>query len=136
MTESSVRDLTRQLMEVARQHIAYSQVANFMYHLNDHLSAIAYAEEVNQKTKETQETENMDKYYIWSNEHRAWWGPDRCGYSSGLLGAGVYTRGVAIMICRDAIPSAAHCGVIAEIPVRCKDVEEFLVNQLMPACIL
>lgn len=50
MKESMVRDLARQLMEVARNHIAYSQVADFINHLNNHLSAIAYAEEVHQQT--------------------------------------------------------------------------------------
>jgi len=46
MKESPVRDLARQLGEVARQHDAYSQVADFMNHVNNHLSAIAFAEEV------------------------------------------------------------------------------------------
>lgn len=48
MKESPVRDLARQLAEVARNHVAYSQVADFMNHVNSHLSAIAFAEEVHQ----------------------------------------------------------------------------------------
>jgi len=48
MRESPIRDLSRQLREVARQHEAYSQVADFMNHVNNHLSAIAFVEEVHQ----------------------------------------------------------------------------------------
>ena len=47
--ESPVRDLARQLCDVARNHVCYSQVADFMNHVNSHLSAIAYAEEVHQR---------------------------------------------------------------------------------------
>jgi hypothetical protein len=47
--ESPIRDLARKLREVARNHISYPQVAEFMNHVDSHLSAIAYAEEVNRK---------------------------------------------------------------------------------------
>lgn len=52
---SPLRDLARRLREVAREHIAYSQVAEFMNHVDNHLSAVAYAEEVNREriNKET-----------------------------------------------------------------------------------
>lgn len=30
------------------------------------------------------------KYRIWSNEHRAWWKDDFCGYTSDINKAGVY----------------------------------------------
>lgn len=30
-------------------------------------------------------------YVIWSFEHRQWWGPDHCGYTSDLSLAGRYT---------------------------------------------
>lgn len=74
-------------------------------------------------------------YYIWSNEHRAWWGPNSRGYSTGLGNAGVYLREDALQICRDAIPTASHVGAISEVPVRKEDVDEFLAGQLCPAVI-
>lgn len=68
-------------------------------------------------------------YLIWSNEHRAWWGPGGRGYGTGLDGAGHYSRDKALAICRTAIPQAAHVGGIAEIPVRLADVQAFLDGQ-------
>ena len=53
MPESPLRDLARKLRAVAREHIAFSQVAEFMNHLDDHLSAMAFAEEVNRGRYET-----------------------------------------------------------------------------------
>lgn len=41
-------------------------------------------------------------YVIWSNEHSAWWGPNRHGYTTVLSGAGYYSRAAAISIARDA----------------------------------
>ncbi len=70
-----------------------------------------------------------DIYFIWSNEHSGWWGPDLCGYSKGIKGAGEYTHDEAIRICRDALMSAARLGYIAEIPVRRADVMSVLNNQ-------
>lgn len=29
-------------------------------------------------------------YVVWSYEHEAWWGPDRCGYTTDLAKAGRY----------------------------------------------
>jgi hypothetical protein len=26
-----------------------------------------------------------EPYVVWSNEHRCWWGPDRCGYRAKPL---------------------------------------------------
>jgi hypothetical protein len=73
-----------------------------------------------------------DVYLIWSNEHGGWWGPNGCGYSTGLIGAGEYTRDEALRYCRDALPTAAHIGRISEIPVRRQDVMEFLEAGLAP----
>jgi hypothetical protein len=47
--ESPLRDLARKLRGVAREHLAYSQVADFMNHVDSYLSAIAFAEETNRK---------------------------------------------------------------------------------------
>lgn len=67
-----------------------------------------------------------DVYFIWSNEHNGWWGPNECGYVSGLRDAGEYTRDEAILICRRALPTAGHLKRISEIPVRRQDVMDTL----------
>jgi hypothetical protein len=38
------------------------------------------------------------KYLVWSNEHSAWWGPDRCGYTRIIDNAGRYDRAAALSI--------------------------------------
>lgn len=38
------------------------------------------------------------KYLVWSNEHRAWWGPDHRGYTRAIERAGRYDRGEAFSI--------------------------------------
>lgn len=73
---------------------------------------------------------NGDRYLIWSNEHRAWWARGGWGYSPGLTNAGRYSREEALRLCRDAICTADHIGIISEIPVRLCDVEEFLKDTL------
>lgn len=85
---------------------------------------------------DTIEQLQRESYLVWSNEHRGWWGPCARGYSPGLGGAGRYTRDQALRICRDAIPTAGHLGVISEIPVRLADIEAFIAGRLLPSCIL
>ena len=41
-------------------------------------------------------------YLIWSNEHRAWWAPNECGYRKDWREAGLYTHDAAVRICADA----------------------------------
>lgn len=41
-------------------------------------------------------------YLVWSNEHDAWWRPNRCGYTGELWDAGRYTESDAAEICRKA----------------------------------
>jgi hypothetical protein len=41
-------------------------------------------------------------FYIWSNEHEAWWKPGQCGYTKLLSEAGVYSREETIRICQNA----------------------------------
>lgn len=65
-------------------------------------------------------------YLIWSNEHGGWWGPNRHGYTRKLREAGRYDRAVAMEICREAVFTAMHIGIIAELPVRLADVLDFL----------
>ena len=58
-----------------------------------------------------------EQYYIWSNEHRAWWRANRSGYAESIEAAGLYSRDEAIQICalgRDGWE--AHSGP-AELPV-------------------
>lgn len=66
----------------------------------------------------------MDEYLIWSNEHRAWWRPNSCGYTVHVRAAGRYSRKEAV-----EISSRAHDGWTEgepppEIPVRLEDVME------------
>lgn len=38
------------------------------------------------------------KYLVWSNEHRAWWGPEHRGYTRIIANAGRYSRKEAMTI--------------------------------------
>jgi len=59
-------------------------------------------------------------YLIWSNEHRAWWGPGRIGYVPSVLLAGWYSRRDALDICTKAMPGSD--GTLNEIPVPIADI--------------
>lgn len=48
-TPSPLRDLIRHIDRVAQHHIAYPQACNALGHLRDHLSALAFVEETNQR---------------------------------------------------------------------------------------
>ena len=54
MIESPLRDLARKLRQTAREHLAYSQVADFMNHVDNHLSALAFYEETNREEGKAQ----------------------------------------------------------------------------------
>lgn len=43
-----------------------------------------------------------EEYYVWSNEHRAWWGPGHMGYRDNLQYAGLYSKEEALKICNGA----------------------------------
>lgn len=43
-------------------------------------------------------------FVIWSHQHQQWWKPDRQGYTSNLLQAGLYTAEEAGDIVVDIIP--------------------------------
>lgn len=68
----------------------------------------------------------MSAYLIWSNEHRAWWGPNRSGYVARVEDAGRYSYEQAIDICIAAMPGMAYLGMLPELPVRLEDVKLML----------
>jgi len=65
-----------------------------------------------------------DKYLVWSNEHRAWWRPDRMGYTPLVSEAGTYTREQAIQICVGAYNGWQSECAPYEVPVRLSDAIE------------
>jgi hypothetical protein len=62
------------------------------------------------------------EYFIWSNEHRAFWRPNSCGYTRNLYEAGHYSRADALALCCG--PERVTDGIPDEIPVRVTDIEE------------
>lgn len=64
-------------------------------------------------------------YLVWSNEHRAWWGPNHCGYNTHLSHAGRYTRDEALAICVGARGGREFNRNPSETPVLLKDAEIF-----------
>lgn len=79
--------------------------------------------------------QSMIQYLIWSNEHRAWWGPGECGYVPRVSQAGRYSREAALRICANALGTALHMGMPAELPVRSEDVADFIRGMLVPECL-
>jgi hypothetical protein len=69
----------------------------------------------------------MSEYLIWSNEHRAWWGPGRHGYVQAIDHAGRYSKAEALDICANAMPGTnAGPGMFNEIPVRQADMDRII----------
>ena len=65
-----------------------------------------------------------DIYLIWSHEHSAWWGPDRCGYVRRISDAGIYSHAEALDICIKAMPgTSTQLGALPELPVPLADVK-------------
>ncbi|WP_226893875.1 hypothetical protein [Nisaea sediminum] len=64
-------------------------------------------------------------YVIWSNEHRAWWGPNRSGYRAKLEDAGRYTRDEAVRICTHARGGRQFNHNPSEVPLLESDAAEF-----------
>ena len=65
-----------------------------------------------------------DEYLIWSNEHRAWWGPNGGGYRTSLADAGRYDRERAISTCVSSRDGWGQKSIPPEIPVRLDDAIE------------
>jgi hypothetical protein len=56
---------------------------------------------------------SADRYFIWSNQHRAWWGRNRRGYTTVTLNAGVYSHDEAEVICAAANYRPGICNEVA-----------------------
>lgn len=58
-----------------------------------------------QKTEVCRKLDELMQYrcVIWSFKHRKWWGPERCGYTDDLNGAGRYTAQEAADIVLDDV---------------------------------
>lgn len=62
-------------------------------------------------------------YLIWSNEHRAWWRQNGCGYTVHVSEAGRYDRDEALSISANARDGWLPGAPPPEIPVALADVE-------------
>lgn len=62
-------------------------------------------------------TDTTPKYLIWSSYHRAWWRPERSGYTTHLASAGRYYREDALRICALARDGWGGQEVPMELPV-------------------
>jgi len=65
-----------------------------------------------------------EEYLVWSNEHRAWWRANRCGYTKVLANAGHYSRDEAIAICAHARDGFGAHEIPSEIPIKASDLYE------------
>ena len=68
----------------------------------------------------------IDLYYIWSNEHRAWWRANHHGYTANIEEAGLYNRKLAMSICKQAKIGHKPGEPMPELPVREADVAALL----------
>lgn len=68
----------------------------------------------------------MEQYLIWSNEHKAWWGPNGNGYVRRVENAGSYSRIDAMNICFNAMPGRSGSRPLQEIPILYSDIDEML----------
>lgn len=67
-------------------------------------------------------------YLVWSNEHRAWWRPNRMGYTNSTKAAGRYSRQEALEISRWGRDGWRQHDVLPdELPIRLADVPEDLL---------
>lgn len=54
-----------------------------------------------------------DMYIIWSHEHNAWWGDNRCGYVENVNSAGHYTPEEAADIVFNKVPAGQDVAIPA-----------------------
>lgn len=69
------------------------------------------------------------RYFIWSNRHSQWWGPERSGYTLHIGKAGQYDRHEAA----DIVLSGLPCGNVAvdtffedRLPETAQGIEKYL----------
>jgi len=73
--------------------------------------------------------QTTDTYLIWSNEHMAWWRPNKCGYTTSIIAAGHYSKEEAIAICAYADPranSSLDRETLPELPIRLSDIHALM----------
>lgn len=63
-------------------------------------------------------------WVVWSNEHMAWWRPNRCGYCADIRGAGIYTEAEA-KACEPLRGEPAPNGKPAEVAISLADALRF-----------
>ena len=68
--------------------------------------------------------ETQEGFLIWSNYNRAWWRPNRSGYTTHAEAAGVYSRAEAREICRHARDGWVRGDVPSEVPVPADLIKE------------
>lgn len=67
---------------------------------------------------------DAEPYLVWSNEHRAWWRANGCGYTIHVEAAGLYSRADALKICHKGRGGWRRSGVPDEVPVRLSDLPD------------
>lgn len=70
-------------------------------------------------------SEATKDYLVWSNEHSAWWGPNRSGYYTMMESAGRYSRDEALKICVNARGGRRYNENPSEVPILLSDAEVF-----------
>lgn len=68
-------------------------------------------------------------WLVWSNEHNAFWRPNRCGYTRLIDQAGRYSKAEAEAICHAAQPRANSTIYEGEPPETCMPAPEALETQ-------
>lgn len=71
-------------------------------------------------------------WIVWSNEHRAFWCPDRCGYTGLIEEAGRYTQQEAENICRYANVRANSTINVGTPPEICMPAPESISGAVEP----
>lgn len=71
-------------------------------------------------------------WLVWSNEHRAFWRANRCGYTGVIEEAGRYTQNEAEAICRAASPRANSTIYADQAPEVCMPAPEALAVAINP----